>query len=235
MAEVEQRVCDHDVLKLLRAMLRAGVMDHDAVARGTAGTPQGGVVSPVLCNVYLDRLDRQWQARDGVLVRYADDLLVMCKTRSQAERALQALAAIAAGLGLELKQAKTRIVHLREGGDGVEFLGFDQRQSGSHSRAARAPPADPTSTQTERGEPLHRLSPRLLRRRADLPDPGRVGVRLLPPRHRAVIGPGRRGRAAARADPWSCTPRTTTPTATASCGSRSSAPATTSAVTVSDG
>jgi len=127
MAAVEQRICDQDVLKLLRAMLRGGVMEHGTVARGRAGTPQGGVVSPVLCNVYLDRLDRHWQARDGVLVRYADDLLVMCKTRSQAERALEALAAIVAGLGLELKQAKTRIVHLREGGDGVEFLGFEHR------------------------------------------------------------------------------------------------------------
>ncbi len=127
MAAVEQRICDQDVLKLLRAMLRGGVMEHGTVARGRAGTPQGGVVSPVLCNVYLDRLDRQWQARDGVLVRYADDLLVMCKTRSQAERALEALAAIVAGLGLELKQAKTRIVHLREGGEGVEFLGFEHR------------------------------------------------------------------------------------------------------------
>ena len=127
MAAVEQRICDQDVLKLLRAMLRAGVIEDGAVARSTTGTPQGGVVSPVLCNVYLHRLDRQWQTRDGVLVRYADDLLVMCRTRSEAERALAALEAIVAGLGLQLKQAKTRIVHLREGGGGVDFLGFHHR------------------------------------------------------------------------------------------------------------
>jgi group II intron reverse transcriptase/maturase len=127
MAAVEQRICDQKVLKLVRAMLRAGVIEHGSVGRSEAGTPQGGVISPVLCNVYLHRLDRQWRARDGVLLRYADDLLVMCSSRSQAERALKALEAIAAGLGLELKQAKTRIVHLRERGDGVDFLGFHHR------------------------------------------------------------------------------------------------------------
>src|SRR4051794_29910979 len=127
MAALERRICDQNVLKLLRGMLRAGVMEHGSVGRSEAGTPQGGVISPVLCNVYLHRLDREWQARSGVLVRYADDLLVMCRSRSEAERALRALAATAAGLGLELKQAKTRIVHLRERGDGVDFLGFHHR------------------------------------------------------------------------------------------------------------
>src|SRR3954451_11349359 len=102
MAAVEQRICDQDVLKLVRAMLRAGVMEHGSVGRSEAGTPQGGVISPVLCNVYLHRLDRPWRGRDGVLLRYSDDLLVMCSSRSQAERALKALEAIAAGLGLEL-------------------------------------------------------------------------------------------------------------------------------------
>ena len=62
-----------------------------------------------------------------MLVRYADDLLVMCRTRQEAERALAALTAILAELGLELKQAKTRIVHLREGGEGLDFLGFHHR------------------------------------------------------------------------------------------------------------
>jgi len=127
MAAVEQRVKDRNVLKLLRSMLSAGVLQNGALTRSRAGTPQGGVVSPVLCNVYLHRLDRQWQARDGVLVRYADDLLVMCRSRREAEHALRALTVILAGLGLQIKQAKTRIVHLREGGEGVDFLGFHHR------------------------------------------------------------------------------------------------------------
>jgi RNA-directed DNA polymerase len=127
MRAVEERVCDRSVLKLLRVMLRAGVMQDGQVSRPDAGTPQGGVISPVLCNVYLHRLDRAWDEHDGVLVRYADDLVVMCWSRSQAERALERLTAVLAGLGLEPKAAKTRIVHLEEGGEGFDFLGFHHR------------------------------------------------------------------------------------------------------------
>ena len=128
MSAIEERISDRHVLKLLRAMLRAGVLEHGAVRRSVAGTPQGGVLSPVLCNVYLHRLDRAWQTRGcGVLVRYADDLLAICKTRQEAEHALAAMTAILAELGLSLKAAKTRIVHLREGGGGLDFLGFHHR------------------------------------------------------------------------------------------------------------
>jgi group II intron reverse transcriptase/maturase len=128
MSAVEERICDRKVLKLLRAMLRAGVMQDGAVRRSGAGTPQGGVLSPCLANVYLHRLDRQWADRGcGVLVRYADDLLAMCHSRREAEKALVALTAILAELGLELKQAKTRIVHLKEDGEGLDFLGFHHR------------------------------------------------------------------------------------------------------------
>jgi group II intron reverse transcriptase/maturase len=129
MSAIEERISDHHVLKLLRAMLRAGVMEDGAVHRDVAGTPQGGVVSPVLCNVYLHRLDRQWAKRGkGVLVRFADDLVVICQSRREAEDALRALTAILAEMGLELKQAKTRIAHLREGGEGLDFLGFHHRR-----------------------------------------------------------------------------------------------------------
>jgi RNA-directed DNA polymerase len=128
MSAIEERITDRHVLKLLRAMLRAGVLQDGAVRRGNTGTPQGGVISPVLCNVYLNRLDRQWAKRGcGVLVRYADDLLVMCKTRTEAENAREALSVILAELGLEPKQAKTRIVRLVEGGEGVDFVGFHHR------------------------------------------------------------------------------------------------------------
>ena len=128
MSAIEERIVDRHVLKLLRAMLRSGVMEDGSVTRSGAGTPQGGVISPCLCNVYLHRLDRQWTERGhGVLVRYADDLLAMCRTRAEAEAALVALRQILAELGLELKDAKTRIVHLEEGGEGVDFLGFHHR------------------------------------------------------------------------------------------------------------
>jgi group II intron reverse transcriptase/maturase len=74
MQAIEERVGDRAVLSLVRTLLRAGVMQGGSLRRGVAGTPQGGVVSPLLANVYLHRLDRAWQAREhGVLVRYADD------------------------------------------------------------------------------------------------------------------------------------------------------------------
>ena len=119
-------------------LLRAGVMEDGAVRRSVSGTPQGGVVSPLLCNVYLHRLDRAWQTRGhGVLVRYADDLVVMCRTEAEAQRALAALRALLAELGLEPKQAKTRIVHLREGGEGFDFLGFHHRYVRGRTRRSR--------------------------------------------------------------------------------------------------
>jgi group II intron reverse transcriptase/maturase len=128
MAAIEERIADRHVLKLLRAMLRAGAMEEEAVSRSATGAPQGGVLSPCLANVYLHRLDRCWVDRGaGVLVRYADDLLAMCRTRREAEGALCALTDILAELGLALKPAKTRIVHLQEGGEGLDFLGFHHR------------------------------------------------------------------------------------------------------------
>ena len=130
MQAVEERISDQGVLKLLRAMLRAGVMEGGQVRREVTGAPQGGPASPLLCNIYLHRLDRVWDAgQHGVLVRYCDDLVVMCTTRQQAEAALARLTAVLGGLGLELKQSKTRIVHLSEDKDaeGFDFLGFHHR------------------------------------------------------------------------------------------------------------
>ncbi len=128
MTAVQERVCDQSVLKLLRAMLRAGVMESGVVHHPDTGTPQGGVVSPLMCNVYLHRLDRAWDTRAfGVLVRFADDLLVVCKSRQQAQAALARLRQLLAELGLEPKEAKTRIVELVVGGEGFDFLGFHHR------------------------------------------------------------------------------------------------------------
>jgi group II intron reverse transcriptase/maturase len=128
MQAVQERVCDQALLKLLRAMLRAGVMQDGQLRRPVTGTPQGGVISPLLCNVYLHRLDRAWSTSEhGVLVRFADDVLVMCKSRAQAEAALARLRDLLAELGLQPKEAKTRIVHLEVGGEGVDFLGFHHR------------------------------------------------------------------------------------------------------------
>lgn len=128
MQAVQERVSDQAVLRLMRASLRAGVLQDGTVRRPVTGTPQGGVISPLLANVYLHRLDRGWSTSEhGVLARYADDLIVMCRTREQAVAALARLTDLLAELGLEPKLSKTRIVHLVEDGEGVDFLGFHNR------------------------------------------------------------------------------------------------------------
>ena len=134
MSAVEERISDRRLLALLRAFLRAGVMEQGSVRRPVTGTPQGGVVSPLLANVYLHRLDRAWRGAYGTLVRYADDALVMCRSKGQAVAALARLTVLLADLGLEPKAAKTRIVHLTVGGEGVDFLGFHHRLVRSRAR-----------------------------------------------------------------------------------------------------
>ena len=130
MAAIEERISDRHLLKLLRAMLRAGVMEDGAVRRDETGTPQGGVDFALSCatSICTGLTGSGPSAGRGVLVRFADDLLVLCHNRREAEAALAALRSILAEMGLSLKQAKTRIVHLREGGEGLDFLGFHHRR-----------------------------------------------------------------------------------------------------------
>ena len=96
MSAVEERVSDRRLLALLRAFLRAGVMEQGAVRRPVTGTPQGGGISPLMCNVYLHRLDRAWRGAYGTLVRYADDALVICRSQGQARAALARLTGLLA-------------------------------------------------------------------------------------------------------------------------------------------
>ncbi|MGH8995285.1 MAG: group II intron reverse transcriptase/maturase [Acidimicrobiales bacterium] len=134
MSAVQERICDRKVLALLRAFLRAGVLENGTVRREASGTPQGGVISPVLCNVYLTRLDRAWRPAYGTLVRYADDLIVVCKSQGQAQMALHKLTGFLDGLGLKPKLSKTRIVQLVERRPGFDFLGFHHRLVRSYPR-----------------------------------------------------------------------------------------------------
>ncbi|MGC8487788.1 MAG: group II intron reverse transcriptase/maturase [Clostridia bacterium] len=125
MTAVAARICDRHVLRLVRAFLQAGVMEGTALRHRATGTPQGGVISPLLANIYLHALDQAWERNGrGRLVRYADDLVVMCDRRAAADQALKHVTDILQGLGLEPKVAKTRVVHLTVGGEGFDVLGF---------------------------------------------------------------------------------------------------------------
>jgi RNA-directed DNA polymerase len=132
---LRRRISDRKVLKLLGLWLKAGVMEAGAVRGTELGSPQGGVISPLLANIYLDVLDETWEREYGhlgKLVRYADDFVVLCRSRVQADEARRRIGEILGHLGLELHPEKTRVVELRLGGEGFDFLGCHLHMMRSH-------------------------------------------------------------------------------------------------------
>lgn len=165
-----ERISDRRVLKLLRCWLRAGVLEGETLLRPEIGSPQGSPISPLLANVYLNALDRAWEDGHGglgVLVRYCDDLVVLCRTKAQAEAAMEQLRALLADLRLELAEAKTRLVCLDNYGEGAfDFLGFHHQMVESFSKPgwhflARWPSA--AATQAARAKIRELTDRRLLR------------------------------------------------------------------------
>jgi group II intron reverse transcriptase/maturase len=139
-ALVERRVVDRQMVKLLKSWLRAGVFEGGVVSGAEAGTPQGSPVSPLMANIALHVLDQAWAAmgwRLGTLVRYCDDFVVICPTQERAEQARDLAAATLAKLGLRLHPDKTRVVCLRDGQGGFDFLGFHHRMVESWKRPGR--------------------------------------------------------------------------------------------------
>jgi RNA-directed DNA polymerase len=139
-AAVARRVADRAMLKLIRAWLRVGVLVDGVTTETGAGTPQGSPISPLLANIALDVLDQAWArhgGRLGVLVRYADDAVVLCATAERVRQARELMAAVLATLGLQLHPDKTRTVHLARGAQGFDFLGWHHRKVASFRRRGR--------------------------------------------------------------------------------------------------
>jgi RNA-directed DNA polymerase len=135
MTLVGQRVADGRVLTLIEQMLTAGYMEGDRLFPTPQGTPQGGVVSPLLSNILLTPFDREMRRRGYQLTRYADDWVVTCRSRREAEVALGIAEQILGTLGVRVNPQKTQIVHVRHG---FVFLGYKIKQG---SRALRLPDA----------------------------------------------------------------------------------------------
>ncbi len=118
---VAQRVADGRVLRLIKATLKAGSYGQGQLFPSERGTPQGGVVSPMLSNILLTPFDREMRLRGYQLTRFADDWVITCKSAAEARAAVEAAGRILKQLGVELHPQKTRIVHVQHG---FEFLGY---------------------------------------------------------------------------------------------------------------
>jgi RNA-directed DNA polymerase len=121
MNSVAARIADGNILNLIEKLLNSGVMEEGKIKPTTKGTPQGGVISPLLANITLDHLDWFLEEHGFNFVRYADDFVILCKTESEAKKALELVQNFLDGMKLEISPEKTKISHFSKGFD---FLGF---------------------------------------------------------------------------------------------------------------
>jgi RNA-directed DNA polymerase len=131
MKMVEQRISDRRILKWIRLWLTAGVMKDGRLYETVIGSPQGGVISPLLSNLYLHYLDTIWTKQFihlGTIVRYADDLVILCRYKEQAMEAISVLKTVLQKLELTMNTSKSKLVHLWAGKEGFDFLGHTHRR-----------------------------------------------------------------------------------------------------------
>ena len=124
MMRVKESVADGRMLGLLEQWLKQDIVSELAQWTPTRGTPQGAVISPLLANLYLHPMDEHLASKGYILIRYADDFVIMCPTESEAKEALQEVKNWAAENKLEIHPDKTRIGNCREKGQGFDFLGY---------------------------------------------------------------------------------------------------------------
>jgi RNA-directed DNA polymerase len=137
MQRVEEKVSDGRVLELVELFLKQGVMEGMKEWTPETGTPQGGVISPLLANIYLDPLDWKMQKSGRCMIRYADDFVILCHSREKAEAALAIVREWVNENGLTLHPEKTRIVDMSQAGNSFEFLGYKFFRAGKSGRIAR--------------------------------------------------------------------------------------------------
>ena len=125
MERIKQRVADRKVLELIHRFLKQNIMDDGKEITPTAeGTPQGATLSPLLCNIYLNPLDHLMEEAGMSMVRYADDMVILCRTKEEAGHAMKLLAEWLDPAGLELHPDKTRTVDMSQTGEFFDFLGY---------------------------------------------------------------------------------------------------------------
>ena len=137
MTLIELRISDRRILKLIRQWLKSGVLYGNILEVSELGTSQGSVISPLLANIYLNTLDRLWEKyglTHGILVRYADDTVIICKNKKSANHALTLLQYIMGKLDLKLHPVKTKIVCMWDGKEGFDFLGMQHRRMTTETR-----------------------------------------------------------------------------------------------------
>ena len=126
---LKEDVSDGCVLEIIERFLKAGVLEEGTYENSEMGTPQGGVISPLLSNIYMDRLDHLMESRGMGMTRYADDMVVLCKTAEEADRALETVREWMRQASLRLHPEKTRVVDLGEAGSYFDFLGYRFKRS----------------------------------------------------------------------------------------------------------
>jgi RNA-directed DNA polymerase len=128
---VEQRISDRRILILIRKWLKAGFVKDDQLCETDLGSPLGGVISPLIANIYLNYLDTIWEKKFtelGTLVRYADDLVILCKTKDQALKSIDVLKSVFRKLELQMNTSKSKLINLWDDKEGFDFLGMHHRK-----------------------------------------------------------------------------------------------------------